>query len=69
MECEYTPNRTLGSADSGEIAEPRVQTKHGEAAFSCYAARKWNENKSVHTNGIKTEVKSAPSMNVFFNSR
>ena len=40
---EYKPSRALRSIDSGQIVEPRVQTKHGEAAFSCYAAQNWNK--------------------------
>ena len=28
---EYKPSRALRSTDSGQIVEPRVQTKHGEA--------------------------------------
>ncbi|KAK0146594.1 hypothetical protein N1851_014100 [Merluccius polli] len=40
---EYKPSRALRSTDSGQIVEPRVQTKHGEAAFSCYAAQNWNK--------------------------
>ena len=40
---EYKPSRALRSTDSGQIVEPRVQTKHGEAAFSRYAAQNWNK--------------------------
>ncbi|KAK0135662.1 Keratin, type II cytoskeletal 8 [Merluccius polli] len=36
------------------IVKPRVQTKHGEAAFSCYAAQNWNK--------LPAELKSAPTM-------
>lgn len=35
---EYKPGMILRSVDSGQIVEPRVQLKHGEATFSCYAA-------------------------------
>lgn len=26
----------MGSVESGQLVMPTVQTKHGEAAFSCY---------------------------------
>ncbi|KAK0137496.1 hypothetical protein N1851_026296 [Merluccius polli] len=54
---EYKPSRALRSTDSGQIVEPRVQTKHGEAAFSCYAAQNWNK--------LPAELKSAPTVNIF----
>ena len=57
MLTEYKPSRALRSTDSGQIVEPRVQTKHGEAAFSCYAAHRWNK--------LPTDLKSAPNVNVF----
>lgn len=28
-------------ADMPQLVEPKVQSKHGEAAFHCYAAHKW----------------------------
>ena len=34
MLVEYKPSRALRSTDSGQIVELRVQTRHGEAAFS-----------------------------------
>ena len=34
MLVEYKPSRALRSTDSGQIVEPRVQTKHDEAAFT-----------------------------------
>ena len=37
--------------------EPRVQTKHGEAAFSRYAAQNWNK--------LPAELKSAPTVDIF----
>ena len=54
---EYKPSRALRSTDSGQIVEPRVQTKHGEAAFSRYAAQNWNK--------LPAELKSAPTVNIF----
>lgn len=33
----------LDSENSGQLAESRVQRKHGAAAFSCYAVRIWNK--------------------------
>ncbi|KAK0130822.1 hypothetical protein N1851_034497 [Merluccius polli] len=50
---EYKPSRALRSTDLGQIVKPRVQTKHGEAAFSCYAAQNWNK--------LPAELKSAPT--------
>ena len=29
--------------DSGQLVDPWVQTKQGEAAFTCYAACNWNK--------------------------
>ncbi|KAK0136078.1 Transmembrane protein 81 [Merluccius polli] len=57
---EYKPSRALRSTDSGQIVKPRVQTKHGEAAFSCYAAQNWNK--------LPDELKSAPTVNIFKSS-
>lgn len=37
---EYKPSRDLKSEDVGQLAESRVHSKHGEAAFICYAAHK-----------------------------
>ena len=54
---EYKPSRALRSTDSGQIVEPRVQTKHGEAAFSRYAAQNWNK--------LPAELKSAPTVDIF----
>ena len=54
---EYKPSRVLRSTDSGQIVEPRVQTKNGEAAFSCYAAQNWNK--------LPAELESAPTVNIF----
>ena len=54
---EYTPSRALRSSDSGQLVEPRVQSKHGEAAFSCSAAQKWNK--------LPVELRSAPNVNIF----
>lgn len=38
MLIQYKPSRALGSMDSGQIFEQRVQIKHVTAAFSRYAA-------------------------------
>lgn len=57
MQMEYKPRRTLRSVDSGQVVEPRVQTKHGEAAISCYAAHKWSK--------LPIDATSGPCVNVF----
>lgn len=57
MLVEYKPSRALRSTDSGQIVEPRVQTRHGEAAFSYYAAHNWNK--------LPAELKSAPTLSTF----
>lgn len=49
--------RTLRSLDSDQLIHPRVLTKPGEAALSCYAARKWNK--------LPIEIKYAPNVNIF----
>ena len=36
--------------DSGQLLQSRVKTKHGEVAFSCYAANKWNKLFLVFNN-------------------
>ena len=38
------------------LVQSRVQTKHGEAAFSCYAANKWNK--------LPVEIKLSPNVDV-----
>lgn len=55
---EYEPCRAVRSSDSGQIVEPRAQTKHGEAAFSFYAEQKWKK--------LYTDLKSAPPGSVYF---
>ncbi len=40
---EYKPNRPLRSVGSSQLEIPRVHTKHGESAFSYFAARSWNQ--------------------------
>ncbi len=57
MLVEYKPSRALRSTDSGQIVEHRAQTRHGEAAFSCYAAHTWNK--------LPAELKSAPTVSTF----
>ena len=57
MLVEYKPNRALRSTDSGQIVEHRVKTRHGEAAFSRYAAHNWNK--------LPAELKSAPTVGTF----
>lgn len=37
---EFKPSRALRSTDSGQVVEPRVLVKHGEATFRCYNAHK-----------------------------
>lgn len=54
---EYKPSRDLKSEDVGQLAESRVHSKHGEAAFICYAAHKWNN--------MPTEVKSRSKSKCF----
>ena len=54
---EYKPSRALRSIDSGQIVKPIVQTNHGGAAFSCYAAQNWNK--------LPAELKSATTVNIF----
>ena len=54
---EYKPSRALRSKDSGQLVQPRVQTKHGEAAFSCYAANKWSK--------LPVEIKLSPNVDIF----
>ena len=54
---EYKPSRALRSKDSGQLVQSRVQTKHGEAAFSCYAANKWNK--------LPVEIKLSPNVDIF----
>ena len=56
---EYKPSRALRSNDSGQLVQSRVQTEHGEATFSCYAANKWNK--------LPVEIKLSPNVNIFKN--
>uniref|UniRef100_A0A8C5GRC9 Reverse transcriptase domain-containing protein n=1 Tax=Gouania willdenowi TaxID=441366 RepID=A0A8C5GRC9_GOUWI len=57
MLVRYEPSRSLRSMDTDQIVEPRVHSKHGDAAFSCYAAKKWNK--------LPAELKSASNVNIF----
>ncbi len=43
MLTENKHNRPLRSVGSSQLEIPRVHTKHGESAFSYYAARSWNQ--------------------------
>lgn len=52
MLVEYKPSRPLRSV---QIVAHRVQTRQGEAAFSCYAAH----------NKLPAELKSAPPVTIF----
>jgi len=54
---DYKPSRALRSKDSGQLVQSRVQTKHGEPAFSCYAANKWNK--------LPVEIKLSPNVDIF----
>ena len=54
---EYKPSRAVRSKDSGQLVQSRVQTKHGEAAFSSYAANKWNK--------LPAEIKLSPNVDIF----
>ncbi|KAK0132374.1 hypothetical protein N1851_032740 [Merluccius polli] len=59
-ECRFIgPSEFLPSClnITSQIVKPRVQTKHGEAAFSCYAAQHWNK--------LPAELKSAPTVSIF----
>ena len=40
----YTPARPLRSLGKNLLVIPAARTKHGEAAFSCYAAQLWNQH-------------------------
>jgi len=41
----------------GALVQSRAQTKHGEAAFSCYTANKWNK--------LPVEIKLSPNVDIF----
>lgn len=53
----YTPTRSLRSRDKHLLAIPNVNTKCGEAAFSCYVAKLWNQ--------LPEDVKNAPTVDSF----
>lgn len=42
--------------NAGGLVEPRIQSRYGEAAFTCYDARQWKK--------LPTEIKSAPGKNI-----
>ena len=54
---------------SGQLVELRVQTKHGEAALSCYAAFNWNklpEDLRCAPNGsLLKDLRCAPNGSLF----
>ncbi len=60
MLTEYKPNRPLRSVGSSQLEIPRVHTKHGESAFSYYAARSWNQ--------LPEEIRCAKTLATFKSS-
>uniref|UniRef100_A0A3B1JQH4 Reverse transcriptase domain-containing protein n=1 Tax=Astyanax mexicanus TaxID=7994 RepID=A0A3B1JQH4_ASTMX len=54
---QYEPSRTLRSSGTAQLEPPKVKTKHGEAAFSYYAALKWNQ--------LTESIRRAPTLNMF----
>jgi hypothetical protein len=54
---QYTPSRPLRSQVKNLLVKPTVRTKHGEAAFSCYAAQLWNQ--------LSDDIKKAPTVASF----
>ena len=57
---KYIRAWALRSMNTGQLVEPRVQTKHGEAEFSSYAAHNWNK--------LPVDIRCAPNIS-FFKSR
>jgi len=57
MLIEYKPNRSLRSSGSSHLEIPRVHSKQGESAFSCYASRSWNQ--------LPEEIRCAPTVATF----
>ena len=57
MLIEYKPNRSLRSSGSSHLVIPRVHSKQGESAFSCYASRSWNQ--------LPEEIRCAPTVATF----
>ena len=53
----YTPARPLRSLEKNVWLIPTLKTKHGEAAFSCYAAQLWNK--------LPGDIKDAPTVSGF----
>lgn len=53
----YTIARPLKSQEKNLLAIPSVTTKHGEAAFSCHAAKLWNQ--------LPDNIKDAPTIASF----
>uniref|UniRef100_A0A8C1X0A8 Reverse transcriptase domain-containing protein n=1 Tax=Cyprinus carpio TaxID=7962 RepID=A0A8C1X0A8_CYPCA len=60
MFTEYKPNSALRSLGLSQLEIPRIYTKHGESAFSYYAARRWNQ--------LPEEIRCAKTL-VTFKSR
>lgn len=53
----YTPSRALRSQDQLLLQQPSVRSKTGEAAFSCYAVKLWNQ--------LPDDIKRAPTVSSF----
>ena len=53
----YAPTRSLRSMENNLLVIPKVKTKCGEAAFSSYAAKLWNQ--------LPDDVKNAPTVDSF----
>ncbi|KAL2089214.1 hypothetical protein ACEWY4_016113 [Coilia grayii] len=53
----YASTRSLRSPQKNLLVEPAVRTKCGEAAFSCYAVKLWNQ--------LPEDIKNAPTVGSF----
>ncbi|KAL2086092.1 hypothetical protein ACEWY4_017151 [Coilia grayii] len=53
----YAPTRSLRSHQKNLLVEPAVRTRCGEAAFSCYAVKLWNQ--------LPDDIKNAPTVGCF----
>ena len=53
----YCPTRSLRSGELLMLVQPSARTKQGEAAFSNYAVRLWNQ--------LPLDIKTAPTVATF----
>ncbi|KAF7654215.1 hypothetical protein LDENG_00072590, partial [Lucifuga dentata] len=53
----YEPSRSFRTSGAGPLADPRVRTKHAEAAFCYHATQTWKN--------LPEDIRQAPTLTIF----